>query len=122
MVQRYASEPLAMPLNWAASGHGGCQSSVILWSGCEMTRRIYDEFDPAIAYWPPRNDGGKLWGDQEWITHLRDTGRIRVTPIDAGIYSYKYHVRGKGLPHGSKIIVFHGEPKPPDVKESWFQW
>jgi hypothetical protein len=123
IVESLDQHNLAMPLNWAQSGHGGCQSSVMVWRDCDMTRQIYDLFDPAIAYWPPRNDGGKLWGDQEWITTLRDDGLIRVRPLpEPWIKSYKYHVRGQGLPDDCRVVVFHGEPKPEAVRESWFQW
>lgn len=121
MVKRYCNEPLAMPLNWAQSGHGGCQSSVMLWADNNMARKIYTHFDPRIAHWPPINQPGVLWGDQEWMQELRSRGEIRVTPITDGIRSYKYHCRN-GLPAGTRIVVFHGEPKPPSVSESWFDW
>jgi len=107
--------------NWAQSGYGGCQSSVMYWEG-DNGRIINDEFDPAIAYWPPRNEPGILWGDQEWITKLRDKGRIEVeyfSPED--VISYKYHVQGKRLPPDAKVVVFHGKPKPRQVNEAWIR-
>lgn len=113
------TDKLRIIRNWAKSGWGGCQSSVMYWEG-ERFRFISDEFDPAIAYWPPRNEPGILWGDQEWITQLRDEGRVDVeyfNPVD--IISYKYHVRGQGLPPHAKVVVFHGNPKPADVSEGW---
>ena len=121
MVGRYSRCSLAMPLNWAASGHGGCQSSVMLWTKNHNNKQIHDLFDPSIAYWPPRNEPGILWGDQEWITRLRDQDRIQVNAIESGIRSYKYHCRS-GLPEDTRIVVFHGDPKPSTVNESWFQW
>lgn len=107
--------------NWAQSGYGGCQSSVMYWEG-DNGRIINDEFDPAIAYWPPKNDPGILWGDQEWITQLRDEERLDVEyfhPED--VISYKYHVREKGLPPRAKVVVFHGKPKPREVNERWIR-
>ena len=104
--------------NWAQSGYGGCQSSVMYWEG-DNGRIINDEFDPSIAHWPPRNEPGILWGDQEWITQLRDEGRIEVeyfSPDD--VVSYKYHCQS-GLPKGTKVAVFHGKPKPSEVKDTW---
>ena len=104
--------------NWAQSGYGGCQSSVMYWEG-DNGRIINDEFDPSIAHWPPRNEPGILWGDQEWITQLRDEGRIEVeyfSPDD--VVSYKYHCQN-GLPKGAKVAVFHGKPKPSEVKDTW---
>ena len=122
MVMQHARSTLSMPLNWAASGHGGCQSSVMLWTKNYNVRQIYDLFDPAIAHWPPVNQPGVLWGDQEWITSLRDSSKLQVTPIDADwIKSYKYHCR-EGLPDKTKVVVFHGDPKPSAVQASWYQW
>ena len=105
--------------NWAKSGYGGCQSSVMYWEG-DNGKIINDEFDPAIAHWPPKNEPGILWGDQEWITQLRDEKRIDVEyfhPQD--VISYKYHVQGEGLPATAKVVVFHGNPKPAKVNENW---
>ena len=120
LVMRHAQCTLAMPWNWAQSGHGGCQSSVMLWRGTKAGI-ISEAFNPAIAYWPPVNKPGVLWGDQEYITQHRDGG-FPVTEIQSGeIVSYKYHCRD-GLPEGAKVVVFHGEPKPSAVSESWYQW
>jgi hypothetical protein len=87
------------------------------WEG-DRTRFISDEFDPAIAHWPPRNDGC-LWGDQEWITQLRDEKRLSVeyfNPED--VVSYKYHCQS-GLPDKAKVAVFHGKPNPYEVNDEW---
>jgi len=121
MVMEYSRATCAMPNNWAASGHGGCQSSVMMWTKNHNVRQIHDLFDPLIAYWPPVNQPGVLWGDQEWITKLRNADKVAVRPMDCGIYSYKYHCR-HGLPDDASIVVFHGDPKPSVVDESWFQW
>lgn len=121
MVSKYSQTSFACPLNWAQSGHGGCQSSVMMWKANHNISQVNYLFDPAIAHWPPRNEPGILWGDQEWITQLRDTQKIQVCPIPDGIYSYKYHCRD-GLPSDARVVVFHGEPKPSAVKEDWFKW
>jgi hypothetical protein len=105
--------------NWAQSGYGGCQSSVMYWEG-DSGKIINDEFDPSIAHWPPRNEPGILWGDQEWITQLRDEKRLDVEYFDpADVISYKYHVRGQGLPPQAKVVVFHGKPNPGEVRDGW---
>ena len=118
LVTRYSGCELAMPWNWAKSGHGGCQSSVMVWKG-NSAQQIWDEFDPAWAHWPPINRSGVLWGDQEWITHLRDKGRLNVTQIDPPlVQSYKYHCQN-GVPDDCRVVVFHGEPKPSDVGDAW---
>jgi len=124
LVASHKGRHLAAPTNWAQSGHGGVQSSVMLWRANYNSRQIYDLFDPAIAYWPPRNEPGILWGDQEHITALRNADRVQVSPLNPDwIKSYKYHCRGReGLPAKTKVVVFHGEPKPENVGVSWFQW
>ena len=121
LVQSCSRSHLSMPMNWAQSGHGGCQSSVMWWTKNYNVKQIHDLFDPAFAHWPPINRRGILWGDQEWVTHLRDTDKIQVNPIRSGIYSYKYHCR-KELPKDALVVVFHGDPKPADVQAEWFQW
>lgn len=109
---------LACPENWAQSGHGGCQSSVMLWQG-DSCQVIWDEFNPAWAHWPPRNEPGVFWGDQEWITHQRDTGRLKVAHTKPEyVVSYKYHCRN-GLPADARAVVFHGKPDPHEVSEPW---
>ena len=105
--------------NWAASGHGGCQSSIMYW---EHARVIYDAFDPQDAHWPPINKPGYLWGDQEHITAMRDGGELDVDYFNpAHAKSYKYHCRNE-LPAHCRAVIFHGKPDPHEVSEPWFQW
>lgn len=109
--------------NWAQSGHGGCQSSVMYWEG-QSGRLICDTFNHADAHWPPRTDkfwpnGQVQWGDQEWVTMLRDTQRLDVEYFDAPhVQSYKYHCRN-GLPDDCRVVSFHGKPDPADVFDKW---
>lgn len=105
--------------NWAQSGHGGCQSSVMYWNDA---RHIAEMFDEAHVCWPPSNDG-RLWGDQEYLTLLRDTQRIEVDYFDpAHVVSYKYHARN-GIPNDARVVAFHGKPDPHEcggwVREWW---
>jgi len=111
------TDKLRICKNWAQSGWGGCQSSVMYWENDFSV--ISDTFPPEIAYWPPRNEPGVLWGDQEWITKLRDEGVVDVehfSPDD--VKSYKYHCQN-GLPQNTKVAVFHGKPKPSEVMDDW---
>jgi len=114
---------LRIAKNWAQSGHGGCQSSVMYWEG-GSAQIISASFDPADAHWPPRTDlswdnGQVQWGDQEWITYLRDTGRLDVEYFEtAHVQSYKYHCRD-GIPPDCRVVAFHGRPKPADVADQW---
>ena len=121
IIESLDQHSLAMPLNWAQSGHGGCQSSVMVWRDCLLNQQIYDLFDPAWIHWPPK-EPWKFYGDQEVITHFRDTGLIRVRPIpDQYVKSWKYHCQN-GLPKDARVIVFHGSPKPDEVSVPWFKW
>ena len=102
--------PLAAPANWAQSGHGGIQSSVMAWSG--RYERPYLEFlkDPVGIM-------GRLWGDQEYLTELLDT--FWEMP---GVYSYKYHCRTQGEPPSdAAVVVFHGKPDPHECNEQWIK-
>lgn len=114
------TDSIALPKNWAQSGHGGCQSSVMAWSG--DWSRIADSFhvDQLTA---PRGNFGfygprQLWGDQEFITDLLgDPGAGVVEPMP-NIRSYKYHCRD-GLPADTAVVCFHGLPKPSQVSDQW---
>jgi hypothetical protein len=125
LVEPLKHSQLRVARNWAQSGHGGCQSSVMYWEGTSA-QIIPESFDHTDAHWPPRNnaywDNGQVkWGDQEWVTYLRDTGQIQVSYFDpAHVVSYKYHCRN-GLPPDSLVQVFHGKPDPADVDEEWIK-
>lgn len=115
LVDKYSTAPFAILTNWAQSGHGGCQSSVMLWKANYMAYQIHDLFDY-------ERDSKRLHGDQEWITELRDKDRIQTNPIDPDLVkSYKYHCRS-GVPDNCRVCVFHGKPDPHEVKEDWFTW
>ena len=91
---------------------------MMYWEG-NSAQIIYDEFDPAIAHWPPINQPPILWGDQEHCTVLRDAGKLQCEYFSkTDIVSYKYHCR-QGLPDGAKVVIFHGKPNPADVNDQW---
>jgi hypothetical protein len=102
-LTEYTSERLAAPANWGQSGHGGVQSSVMVWDG--KWRSPYRAFHPA-------RDMQRLWGDQEYLTELVGDEYTKLP----GIGSYKYHVRPKGsVPGWMAVCCCHGEPKPADI-------
>lgn len=105
----HAGDPLAMAKNWARSGHGGWQSSVMLWQGGAFPE-LYTEH---VA-----EHRGRLWGDQEWITERLGP---RVREIRPGrVVSYKYHCQERlAPPPGAEIVTFHGRPDPHEVAEPW---
>lgn len=91
------------PKNWAASGHGGIQSSVMCW--CGNWHLPYNKFD-----YP--KDRERLWGDQEFLTELLKDDWQKIT----GVGSYKYHCKN-GIPKDLNVICFHGKPDPHEVSD-----
>jgi hypothetical protein len=105
----FTEHEFAAPPNWAQSGHGGIQSSVMAWRGNWTAPVEYIE-----PQWPEVTK--RLWGDQELLWEMLGDSWVR---IPRGIYSYKYHcLRGKP-PEDMAVCVFHGEPKPADVRDEW---
>lgn len=113
------SEQLSLPANWAQSGHGGCQSSVMSW-GLDYSYlpdlfRVED-LDPPTPLDCGRYHG--LHGDQDYITlHMGSPGDGSVAPM-RGVYSYKYHCQN-GPPADARVVAFHGTPKPAEVNAEW---
>lgn len=120
---RLISKELSMPANWAQSGHGGCQSSVMSWDSIETRLEfIPDTFNPKKLSKPnPPNYGlygeHKLWGDQEYITDCIGDPGHEIKAMEH-VFSYKYHCRN-GLPEDASVICFHGNPKPNQVSDAW---
>lgn len=112
LLLEHAGDRIAMPKNWAQSGHDSCQSSLIIWQG-GACRDLLDGFD----YEATRT---RLWGDQEWITErYGKPGEGIVTPVrHPAVVSYKYHCQA-GPPAGAVVATFHGEPKPHEVSDAW---
>jgi hypothetical protein len=105
----YTQHEFAAPPNWARSGHGGIQSSVMAWRG-DWTAP-YEYIRPQ---WPAVTK--RLWGDQELLWEMLGERWVR---IPRGIYSYKYHCRNGTMPLDMAVCVFHGDPKPLDVGDAW---
>lgn len=122
-LDRLVSPCLAMSKNWAQSGHGGCQSSVMSWNTTvEKYHFLPDEFDLSQLRadgdipWARYGSEG-YWGDQEYITAKIGNPGDEIVPMQH-IYSYKYHCMKK-VPDDASVICFHGEPKPKDVQAQW---
>ena len=119
-LDRLLSDELSLPANWAQSGHGGCQSSVMAWDGNYSF--IAKAFAPSMLGEPVNGNFGHygpkmLWGDQEFITDLVGTPGHGVKPMPH-VYSYKYHCRN-GVPADASVVCFHGKPKPTEVGDDW---
>lgn len=104
-LKEYTKHQFSAPANWAKSGHGGIQSSVMAWSGdwTEPFNRFDYQADP-----------DRLWGDQEFLWELLQDDWVRIP----GIGSYKYHCK-QGLPPDIKVCVFHGKPDPHEISDLW---
>lgn len=106
----YTENLLSMTANWALSGHGGWQSSVMCWDG--SLKDPFEKWDISTVM--------RLWGDQEFITEVMGD---RVTPINPNlVLSYKYHINRQGLrqpPSDTVAITFHGKPDYHEVSDSW---
>lgn len=101
----YTECELAAPANWAQSGHGGVQSSVMAWDG--TLKRPFTEFDYLA-------DSKRLWGDQEYLWELLGDDWVRIPHVG----SYKYHCKN-GKPDWMRVCVFHGKPDPHEIKDLW---
>jgi hypothetical protein len=105
----YTQYEFAAPPNWARSGHGGIQSSVMAWRG--NWTAPYEYIRPQ---WPAVTK--RLWGDQELLWEMLGERWVR---IERGIFSYKYHARNGKPPADMAVCVFHGQPKPHEVSDEW---
>lgn len=94
------------PANWAKSGHGGIQSSVMCWPGnwSFPADKIKDQ-------WPSVID--RLHGDQEFLWEVLGEDWQRIPNVG----SYKYHVRGNEIPSWMRVCCFHGKPDPHEVTD-----
>lgn len=104
----FTAHEFAAPANWARSGHGGIQSSVMAWRGNWTAPHEYIQ-----PQWPAVSE--RLWGDQELLWEMLGDNWVRIP----GVYSYKYHCRDGKRPDDMAVCVFHGDPKPLDVRDEW---
>lgn len=84
---------------------GGYNSSVMVWDAGEHLE-IWDAFDPQTAE--------RLHGDQDWI---QECSVWPYLPAD-WVPSYRLHSI-EWPPLGSKVVAFHGQPKPHQVTDGW---
>jgi len=91
-------------------------SGFMIWSG--DWRWVYNNFNfkrHARHYqWEQRYTKAQL--------AKRDIKIKAVQDFVSGVYSYKHHVRGKGLPGDARAILFHGTPRPGRVDRRVERW
>lgn len=99
------TDRFSAPANWAQSGHGGVQSSVMAWPGSWNTPFYLFNYE---------RDKIKFYGDQEYLTSILNDAWQKIP----GVGSYKYHCKSN-VPENIKIICFHGKPDPHEVDDRW---
>lgn len=94
-------------------GHAAHNSSVMLWTPTPITSRIYDAFSPDVMK--------QLHGDQCWIWRVMLDKITDFHRHQCVSYKYEKHPQWQHRNESTSIVVFHGQPKPHQVKESWIQ-
>lgn len=90
------------------------QSSIMAWSG-DMGR-LYTRFRCHPEYHMEQNNSREFWGDQGFIERHADGWEYWQDLLPGALVSYKLQCRD-GVPKGARVLVFHGRPRPWDVKE-----
>ena len=85
-------------------GEGTINSSVMLWRD-DCARAVWECFEHSVM--------DELHGDQNHITRVMWPDGLRLLPAGL-VTSYKY-----GNFQRSPLVVFHGDPKPAQVREDW---
>lgn len=111
LARQWTEMPLTMIYNFGPNRpHCAHNSSVMSWfAGDERLDPIYEAFGPDVVK--------ALHGDQCWIWRVLRQD-IANWPQQY-IKSYKYDCRGKAINGLTRIVVFHGDPKPHQVSEEW---
>lgn len=86
-------------------------SSVMMWRG-GFGAHIYDEW---IRQGRPDIPGG----DQEWIELQQKQADLIQDLFPGSVLSYKVDCTLQYPPQGTKIVCFHGEPKPDNCAQDW---
>lgn len=95
----------------------GLQSSIMAWevnSKAQLPCRIH-------AIWENWLKAGKpelLGGDQEWIENSWANADIWQNLYPGCFVSYKINAY-RTIPKGTKVVIFHGDPRPHEVKSGW---
>lgn len=111
LARQWASQPIIMIYNFGPNrSHAAHNSSVMMWtSGDPRLNAIYDFFSEDVMK--------KLHGDQCWIWRvLRED--IANWPGNL-IKSYKYDCRVGQISGQTRVVVFHGDPKPHQVGDEF---
>ena len=111
LIYQWTDKALTMIYNFGPNrSHAAHNSSVMMWThGDSRVVDIYVQFNSKVA--------SALHGDQCWIWRvLKDD--IANWPKEL-IQSYKYDCRGKNINPMTRVVIFHGDPKPHEVKDNF---
>lgn len=94
----------------------GLQSSVMAWKANNKTKRLWSN-------WVGAGKPESIYGDQKWIelclygdsSFFYDKWQDILPDF---FVSYKVRATN-GIPKNSRMIIFHGEPRPHEVKAGW---
>lgn len=89
-------------------GPGKFCSGVMSFDGND--NEIYERFDASVIK--------RLRGDQDWIAEVRPSARMFRNNL---VVSYKVDCKKGEPPDNARVVLFHGIPKPPEVKDPWFR-
>lgn len=102
-----------------------CYSDHIEWHGCKfgsglMTFQAHQHLQIFKDYWPKRYELTNFpGGDQVYLgTQLKDVYFLDDDCPDA-VKSYKFDVIPNGIGENTKIVNFHGLPKPHNLRLPW---
>lgn len=77
-------------------------------------QHIYRDF----AREPYKAMGSSPRGDQDWIERVAPHATFWQDVVPGQVVSYKVHCQG-GLPEDTRVVCFHGRPKPSEVNADW---
>ena len=101
----------------SGKSHTSMNSSVMLWTGPRPD--IYDPFVADPGYWMKKCADKSCWGDQGFIERHVTRWDCIEDLFPGAIASYKIDLnRGNPKPE-TRIVSFHGKPKPWEVKRKW---
>ena len=103
-------------------GYDGDLATLRDFSGVGMgPAAIFWKAGKGARYWTEWEAAGKprnFHGDKGWIEHLGWDGDILQDVFPAAFKSFKYDCQPM-FPEGTKVVCFHGEPRPHNATEDW---
>jgi len=98
--------------------HGNVNSSVMAWMADNMAP-VYERFSNGPVVWMNGYRSKSKWGDQDFIfDHSHIEPEYWQDKFPGAFCSYKLNVEKNGgkIPVGTKVVIFHGQPRPWDTE------